>query len=120
MLAVSCSQVTDFFVVNNSTQPIDVVYRLKLSRHLTVDNTPGKIPKSQLRETWGSSILKLDTNQYRYDQATNRISVRLMPDEALWVTTVPGYSGHESKYEHFKIGFISITGGEGGVQFEGD
>ena len=78
-LATACSYTSDFFVVNNSAEPVEVTYKLKLARHLTKEDVPGKIPKATLGKVHRSDIPKLNDDQYRYDAKNDTISVMLPP-----------------------------------------
>lgn len=121
LLLTACSYSTDFFIINKSDSPIDVEYKVKIyPNNPVLNNVPSKIPISQLenKSKPGYQLEKLSNNQYQFDKETGVVKVQVMPREALWISSFPGYG--EYKYEHleyFSIQEISIKGTEGEIKY---
>ena len=119
-----CSYLTDFVVLNESANTVEVRYRLKdPSRDpLYWLGAPAKMPISQLREDNGWVKHELPAGQYRLDRESGALVVRLSAGEALRVQTVSGYRGHEhpGAADEFLIGEISLSGSAGELRLTGE
>ncbi len=83
-------------------------------------DVPAKIPISQLenKSTPGHQLEKLSNNQYQFDKETGIVKVQVLPGEALWVSSFPGYGGYEYRHlEYFSIQEIGIKGTEGEIKY---
>jgi hypothetical protein len=118
LLLTACSISTDFYIVNESNYPIEVEYRVKVHPNNPIlQDVPTKIAASQLESRNGSGryLEKLSDDQYRYDKETGIVNVRVLPREALWISSISGYGGFSNQTaEYFYIKEIAIkgTGGE--------
>ena len=117
----ACSYLTDFVVVNESGQPIEVRYRVKESRPPVETGTLAKIATSQL-DDGNKQWQALTPAQYQLSQESRMVTVRLMPDEALRVAIMHHFTGVEdrSDVENFPIEEISVTGSSGELKFTGE
>ncbi len=121
LLLTACSYSTDFFIINKSNSPIDVEYKVKVyPNNPVLYNVPAKIPISQLERnsTSGYQLEKLTNNQYQFDKETGIVKVQILPREAIWISSFPGYGGYKYEYlEYFSIQEISIKGIEGEIKY---
>jgi hypothetical protein len=121
LLLTACTYSTDFFIINRSDSPIDVEYKIKIyPNNPVLYDVPAKIPISQLenKSTPGYQMEKLSNNQYQFDKETGIVKVQVLPHEALWISSFPGYGGYKYEYlEYFSIQEISIKGIEGEIKY---
>lgn len=114
----ACSFSTDFVVTNASGNPIEVKYKIGETGIGSLDaaGKPAIIESSRLSSReWR----ELPSTQYMFDQQTGTVTVSLMPDIALRVTSVRDW--HEgSNTGNFIIREVDITGGGGGMKLKGD
>jgi hypothetical protein len=114
---VACSYSTDFVVVNESSQPITVRYKIKSAPGpLALAADPAKMDASQLGTDDRSKWKKLGPDQFQIDQANCTVTVSVSPHEALWVTSMFHYIGDEDPNDvaDWPIEEISVTGADGG------
>jgi hypothetical protein len=120
----ACSYSTDFVVVNESNQPIEVRYKIKKFPvgPPTLEGTPTKIDASQLGERDRRKWQKVNSDEYQIDQENRTVTVNLMPHEALWVTSMFHYFGDEDPNDvtNWPIEEISVKGADGEMMFTGD
>ena len=112
LLLAACSYPTDFVIVNESDGPITIRYEVKDSPgrfYPPVD--PGVFPASQLSE----SGKQWSPIEFELDEVSRSVTTRLMPGQALRITTLNHYSGHDHddawKFQIRKI-LVSGTRGE--------
>jgi hypothetical protein len=122
LLTASCSYSTDFFIINNSEGPIEVEYKVKVyPENPVLYDVPAKITISELENmssSLGYQLEKLSNNQYQFDKETGIVKVRVMPGEALWISSVAGYSEYvHEDLERFFIQEISLKGPEGEIKY---
>jgi hypothetical protein len=119
----ACSYSTDFVVVNESTHPIEVRYKIKRFPHGPPDLTakPAKMDASQLGARDRGRWRELGADQYQIDQEHRTIIVSVMPHEALWVTSMFHYIGDEDPNDvaGWAVEEITVTGDDGGMTFTG-
>jgi hypothetical protein len=118
----ACSYSTDFVVVNESNQPIQVRYKIKSAPGpLALTATPAKMDASELGTSDRARWQKLDPDQYQIDQENRTVTVSVSPHEALWVTSMFHYIGDEDPNDvaDWPIEEIGVTGADGGVAFTG-
>ncbi len=116
----ACSYLTDFVVVNDSGQTVEVRYRVKESRPLVETGTLAKKATSQLRNE-GVRWQELTTAQYQLDQGSRLVTVRVMPGESLRIAIMHHYTGVEdpSDVEDFPVEEITVVGAVGELKFTG-
>ena len=111
-------------VVNDSDNPIDVRYRVKRDAGvLSSTDTPAKIAASQATNRYRTQWRILSSAEYQTNQADHAITVtvKVMPHEALWITSMFHYIGDEDPNDvaSWPIDEISIAGADGGMTFTG-
>jgi hypothetical protein len=122
LLSAACSYTTDFVVINNSAQPIDVLYRIKqFPGEFGLPDKPATIAASQLDSHGGQQWKPLASDTYHVDQSTRTATVRVMPGDALRVTATSSYGGHEDAWDanEFPIDEIIVSGGNGELRLTG-
>jgi hypothetical protein len=117
----SCSYSTDFVVVNESYQAIEVLYKLKAEvGRLSSLDAPVTTNSSEL-DSKDRNWLKLASTQYQVDESTRTVTVRLEAGKALRVTTLPSYGNdHPQNAASFPIDYISLSGPSGSITFAGN
>ncbi|HEU0143484.1 MAG TPA: hypothetical protein VFQ47_01745 [Nitrososphaera sp.] len=124
LILTACSYSTDFVVVNESDQTIEVRYKIKKFPvgPPTLEGIPTKIDASQLGSRDRRKWQKVNPDQYQIDQENRTVRVNLMPHEALWVTSMFHYFGDEDPNDvaSWPVEEISAKGAGGGITFTGD
>jgi hypothetical protein len=120
----ACSYSTAFVVVNDSDHPIDVHYTIKRDAGvLSATDAPVKIAASQMTNHYRSQWRSLAPAEYQTSQAERviTVTVKVMPHEALWVTSMFHYTGDQDPNDlaSWPIDEISISGADGGMSFTG-
>jgi|SRR5215831_14374505 len=119
----ACSYSTDFIVVNESANPINVRYKIKRFPNEPPELTakPVKMDVSQLGKRDRGRWKELSADQYQIDQENRTITVSIMPREALLVTSMFHYFGDEDPNDvaNWPIEEITVTGNIGGMTFTG-
>ena len=110
-LFAACSYVTDFVIVNESDGPITIRYEVKdFPGPLYPPVAPGVVAASQLSEhgkQWGPI-------EFELDEASRSVTTRLMPGQALRITALNHYSGHDHDDAwKFQIRKIMVSGTRG-------
>jgi hypothetical protein len=122
LLSAGCSYTTDFVVINNSAQPIDVRYRIKqFPGEFSLPDKPATIAASQLDSHGGQQWKPLASDTYQVDQSTRNATVRVMPGDALRVIAMSNYRGHEDAWDanEFPVDEIVVSGGNGELKLTG-
>ena len=122
LLFSSCSYSTDFVVVNESYQAIEVLYKLKTEfGQLSSLDAPVTTNSSELDSKDRPNWLKLAPTHYEFDESTRTVTVRLEAGKALRVTTMHNYGNdHSQKAASFPIDYISLSGPSGSITFAGN
>ncbi len=113
-----CSMSFTYVLVNETDQPIEVIYKLKRTSpdapaQYVSNEKPAVLTVKELeksRHEWRD----LTSNQYEFDGATGTYKVSLGPDEVLRITSNRGGD------DDFDIASISIRGAKGSVDLKGD
>lgn len=126
VLYTSCSAYTDFVVVNESDNSLEITYKVKKSTAgpLATSGIPATIEASKLRIFGGTEWKKLSPGQYQLvdDPEVDVVVVRLSPKEALRLTTMRSESDDITCEggPGFPVTEILITGADGKVELVGD
>ncbi len=119
----ACSYVTEFVVVNESAQTVEVRYKIKKSPYEppTLNARPAKMAAAQLGSRHRQQWQNLNPDEYQLSQENRTVTVRVMPHEALWVTNMFHYFGDDDPNDvaNWPIEEISVTGADGGMMFTG-
>ena len=119
----ACSYSTDFVVVNESGQPIEVRYKIREAPVGPRDfsGTPSKKDASQLGKGNRTPWRKADASEFRLDAVNRTVTVVVLPHEALWITSMFHYIGDEDPNDvaNWPIEEISVTGAGGAMTFTG-
>src|ERR1700730_4252468 len=109
-LLTGCSYVTDFAIVNESDQPIEVRYKVKnFPGNFAPPVAPATIAASQLSAKGNQQWNKLNSNQYQLDQENRIVVLRLTPHEALLIADMHNYSGHGDAWDAKEFPIEEIT-----------
>lgn len=123
LTCAACSYVTEFVVVNESGQPIEVRYKVKGPPVGPPDFSaaPAKRDASRLGTRDRNLWKKLEPGEYRADAENRTVTVVVLPHEALWVTSMHHYVGDEDPIDvaDWPIEEISVSGADGGIAFTG-
>jgi hypothetical protein len=122
LLCTACSYFTDFVIVNSSAQPIDVRYKLKhFPGEFGLPDKPATITASNLDSHGGQEWKLLSSDQFQVDQANRMVTVRVMPGDALRVTSLHNYRGHDdvADAQQFPIDEIIVIGASGELKMTG-
>jgi hypothetical protein len=119
----ACSYTTEFVVVNESDQPVEVRYKIKRfpNEPPNLNAQPAKMDAAQLGSHDRQQWRRLNYYEYQVDQENRTITVVVMSHEALWVTNMFHYFGDEDPNDvaSWPIEEISVTGADGGMMFTG-
>lgn len=113
-----CSISYTYVLINETDQPIEVVYKLKrvspeAPAEYVSNEGPALLTVKELEKSkyeWH----ELTSDQYEFDRTTGTYKVSLGPDEVLRVTSNGGGD------DDFDIASISIRGAKGSVELKGD
>ena len=120
----ACSYSTAFVIVNDSDQPIEVRYKVNRGAGvLSSGEAPAKIAASQVANRYRTQWRSLSPAEYQANQTDHAITltVKVMPHEALWVTSMFHDIGDDDPNDvaSWPIDEISIAGADGGMTFTG-
>src|SRR5882762_8438744 len=92
LLFSACSYISNFVVVNESENPVDVRYKIKDSPYevFQLVPEPAKAPATEFG-TSDNQWTVLKSGDYRLDNQTRTITVKLQPREALRVLYISNY-----------------------------
>src|SRR5262245_44202989 len=118
-----CSVKSDFVIVNESANPIEVRYKVK--------DHPGPfyplIPPSSMRATDLSSKgnndwSTLPPSGVQLDETQRTVTVTVKPHEALLITSITNYFSHDNELDaqRFAIEEINVSGSHGELTLVGD
>ena len=123
LLFSACSYISNFVVVNDSENPVDVRYRIKDSPYelFQLVPEPAKAPGADLRGR-NNQWAVLESGDYRLDPQARTITVKVQPHEALRLLYISNYPGHQdaSGGTRFEIDEIVLTGSRGEIVIRGD
>jgi len=119
-LLSACSYISDFVVVNESDEPIEVSYKIRESAYEVFQEIakPAKIAEADLRGS-NKHWQELEAGNYRLDRGTRTIAVQVMPHEALRLEGIPNYS-EASDADNFKIEEVLVRGSHDEVRMQGN
>jgi hypothetical protein len=118
----ACSYITDFAVLNESGQPIEVRYKVKnYPGPFTPPVAPATISTSQLSTKGNEQWSQLTSAGYQLDQQSRTVTVRVLAHQALRIATLHNYGGHEDSgdAQEFPVDEIIIMGVDGERRFMG-
>jgi hypothetical protein len=123
LFMTGCSFLTDFVVVNNSDRPIEVRYRIRNSPSnlMLVCGTPAVTTSRQLKasdEKWED----LSVSQYQVNPENRLITVPLMPEQALRITSNRSAENRDweiRQSEQFCADQIELLGAYGDIRLQG-
>ena len=109
----------------DSGRPIEVRYTIKCEAGvLSSTDAPVKIAASEATNRYRSQWRSLTPTQYQIIHTENAITitVQVMPQEALWVTSMFHYIGDDDPNDvaSWPLDEITIRGAQGGMSFTGD
>ena len=112
-ICMACSFSHEFVVVNESSQPVDVQYRVKeFKGRFSPPEMPATLPSSQLKPREHHQWISLAENRYRIDAEYRTVSVRILPGEALLIATL-----HSDSWSGFPLERIEVRGVNGVQNF---
>ena len=119
----ACSYMTDFAVVNETNQPIEVRYRVKNVPGGLIDivGVPALISVSSMSSKGDTSWQELPSSQYSVDASGRYVIVLLPPQSAVRIARMHNYGGHDDVYggESFPIDALKVTGATGSRELNG-
>lgn len=118
-----CSYATDFVVVNDSGAPVEVRYQIKTyPGSFSPPVAPASMSASELTSKGNQQWTRLTASRFQLDEANRTVIVQLSPQEALLVTTMHHYAGHDDPgdAQEFPIQQISVSGLHGETKFAGE
>jgi hypothetical protein len=122
-ILAGCSYRTDFVVVNESASPIEVRYQVKnYPGSFASVVAPASISASELSPKGNQEWTRLTSTRIRLDEPNRTVIVQLNPQEALLVTTMHNYGGHDDAgdAQEFPIQEINISGAHGEMKLAGE
>lgn len=123
LLLAACSYTTNFVILNDTDQPVELRYKVKASERdpVQVAGDPQKTAGEKLRDSDREWRL-LVPGEYSVDRAARTVSIRVMPHEAVLVRRLTNYGGHDdtSDAEAFAVEEIRLSGASGEVILQGE
>jgi hypothetical protein len=119
----ACSYATEFVVVNDSAQILNVEYRLKeFTGEFSPPGTPSILPSSQLSSHGNQKWTKLEPWQYKLDPNQRTVSVQVMPGQALFICRMHNYGGHSNAWDakQFPLEQVKLEGASGVLLVSGE
>lgn len=122
-LLTACSYITNFVIVNESDQPIEVRYRVRdFPGAFYPPETPATMTARELR-AGNKKWRELSDAQYEVNSERRIVTVRVPPGEALLVERVVrlGMQVNDAEEaESFLIEELAIRGAHGEMRFQGE
>jgi hypothetical protein len=121
-LCTGCSYITDFVVVNGSTESVTVRYRIKqFPGEFGLPVKPATLLASRLDSHGGQQWNILSSDAYHVDAAGRTVSVSVGPGDALRIADVSNYGSHDDTWNanEFPIDEITISGANGDLRLTG-
>jgi hypothetical protein len=122
LVCSACSYGTDFVIVNRSVQPIVVRYRIRqFPGDFSPRDKPATIAASNLDSHGGQEWKLLNSDQFQVDPELRTVTVRVSAGEALRITTLHNYRGHDKTWAagEFPVDEILISGANGELKLTG-
>lgn len=118
---IACSYSAHFVIVNDSENPIEVRYKVKVRRTAMLPDIPATVAASQLDPHGGQPWQLLALDQYQFDRESGTASINLAPHVALRVVSASLPTGSEEPLsgEAFYLEEISLTGSQGQLTLKG-
>lgn len=114
------SYITDFVVINESSQPVEVRYKIRnFPGAFTPPVAPATVATSQLSTKGNQQWNQLTSAEYQLDQESRTVIARVLPHHALRIATMHHYGGHEDSgdAQDFPVEEITILGADGERRF---
>ena len=121
-LFAACSYITDFVVVNQSDQTVEVRYKIKhFPGPFAPPVAPATIANSRLSTKGGQEWIELTSDQYQLDEENRTVIVELASYQALRIARMHHYMGHEyaGDAEDFPLEEVIVTGEQGDLKLVG-
>ena len=125
----SCSWMSDFFIVNKSDQPIEIIYRFKQYEHrdthaaTCIFEYSNEVPKICEIETFWSGpsddcrVLRQD--EYKYDKENCEIKLILPPYHSIKVWDTSNFTGSmKERFDEFELGSLTLRTAGGLIQYQ--
>lgn len=112
----ACSAKSAEFIIANNTKE-DLVVQFKYKNEKRIIYKPRITTVEKLEDT-GRKWLEISLENYEIDPESRVVRVKLAAGEALLVTNVNDYQGHE-KDEEFGVQMINLSGSSGVQMYEG-
>jgi hypothetical protein len=123
LACVACSYITDFVVINASESPVEISYKVKDPPNgpPKIDVIPATKLASQLKPNEKTKWQDLAADRYKIDQENRTVTVKLLPQEALFLTSMHHYTGPDDPIDvnWFPIEELSIAGSVGSLKSSG-
>ncbi|HEY7181021.1 MAG TPA: hypothetical protein VIC84_06365, partial [Blastocatellia bacterium] len=123
LACAACSYISDFVVINSSESPVEINYRVKEPPNgpPKIDVVPATKLASQLKSNEKNKWRDLAADRYKIDQENRTVMVKLLPQEALFLTSMQHYIGPDdpSDLNWFPVEKLSISGSVGSLKFSG-
>ena len=115
----SCSFSSDFIVINDSPQPIEVTYRFKFAGQIT---RPATVARSEVTTSRPEHWQELPADRYAVDRVWRTVKLSLLPAEALRVEWLHDYFSHDghSSEGALPIDELTIRGASGEIVLRGE
>ena len=123
LACAACSYITDFVVINASESPMEISYKVKEPPNgpPKIDMIPATKLAPQLKSNEKNKWQDIAADRYKIDQETRTVTVKLLPQEALFLTSLHHYTGPDDPNDvnWFPIEELSISGSVGGLKSSG-
>jgi len=120
---VACSYTTDFVVINASESAVEISYKVKEPPDgpPKIDVIPATILASQLKSNEKTKWQDVAADRYKIDQENRTVTVKLLPQEALFLTSMHHYTGLDDPIDvnWFPIEEMSVAGSVGSLKSSG-
>jgi hypothetical protein len=115
LFLAACSWNSEFIVINETSQPATVSYKLKFPK---ADELPKIMPASELEK----DNYNWQPTQFGLNNETQVYTVVLQPQQALRLAGLGTYTGHESlrNGREDDIQSLTITGANGVINLSGE
>ena len=124
VLLSSCSWVSNFVVLNQSNQPLQVTYKVKQSPYDVFQEIgkPAKKAAADLLD-YERHWRVLDNGEYSLSPEIRSVTVQVMPGEALRLEAIPNFSGYDrdgSGLKKIRIQEVLLNGAQGELLIKAD
>jgi hypothetical protein len=118
-----CSYKTNFVIVNESGQLIEVRYQVKdHPGPFYPPVPPASMSAGDLSSKANNNWSELPASRLQIDEAQRTVTVLVKPNEALLVASMHNYFGHDNEWDarEFPIQEINVLGSKGKMSVVGD